>query len=202
MVAFLKWIFRFLFKFYGWKLDRNMPEYGEQAVLIAAPHTSNWDFPYVITCFDQLKIPVRFTIKKEWIKWPYKSTMLKFGAVGIDRSPKVAGEKRRSMVDAMTDLFKEHKNFILTVTPEGTRSKSTHWKTGFYHVAKNAGVPILLSYLDYKTKKAGVGKMIWPSDDMEADMREIMEFYNTQAVGKNPEDFSVDVRYLDTGDKT
>ena len=134
MATFLKWIFRSLFRIYGWKLDRNMPDYGKQAVLIAAPHTSNWDFPYVITCFDLLKIPVRFTIKKEWLKAPFKGTMLKFGAVAIDRSPKVPGEKRKSMVQAMTDLFSIHKEFILTVTPEGTRAKREHWKLSLIHI--------------------------------------------------------------------
>lgn len=192
----LKWFFKFLFRFYGWKLDRNMPDYGKQAVLIAAPHTSNWDFPYVIACFDLLKIPVRFTIKKEWMKFPFKGTMKRFGAVSIDRSSKVAGEERKSMVEAMTDLFDEHEEFILTVTPEGTRARREQWKTGFYHIAKSAGVPILLSYLDYKNKIAGVGKMIWPSDDMEKDMREIMAFYSEHCHGKNPENFSVDTRYI------
>ncbi len=197
IVTLLKWFFKFLFRFYGWTLDRNMPDYGKQAVLIAAPHTSNWDFPYVITSFDQLGIPVKFTIKKEWLKWPYKRDMLKFGAISIDRSPKNPGDDRKSMVDAMVDLYKEHDDLIITVTPEGTRGLSKKWKTGFYHVAKKAGVPILLSYLDYDNKTSGVGKMMWTSDDMEKDLREIMAFYKEKGRPKNPKKFSVDLRYVD-----
>jgi 1-acyl-sn-glycerol-3-phosphate acyltransferase len=190
----LKWLFRLLFKWAGFTLDRNLGEYGKQAVLIAAPHTSNWDFIYTLACFDMLGIPMRFTIKKEWLKWPFKGIMLRLGAVGIDRSPKAPGQPRPSMVEIMTGLFREHEELILVVTPEGTRKLRTKWKTGFYHIAKNAGVPIMLSYLDYKQKKAGVGKIMYPSGDMEADMREIMAFYRDKT-GKNPELFSVDQDY-------
>ena len=191
----LKWLFKLIFRLRGWTLDTHIPDYGEHAVLIAAPHTSNWDFIYVIACFDLLNIPNKFTIKKEWMKWPFKGFMLRFGALGIDRSPKVPGEKRPSMVELMVNLFKTYDHLILTVTPEGTRKLRTQWKTGFYHVAKTAGVPILLSYLDYKHRKAGIGKMMIPSDDMEADLQEIMAFYQDKN-GKIPELFSVDQRYI------
>lgn len=191
----IKWFFRLLFRLKGWKLDRNLPPYGKQGVLIAAPHTSNWDFIFTIACFDLLKIPTRFTIKKEWLRWPFKRFMLRFGAVGIDRSPKVPGQPRPSMVEVMVDLFKTHDEFMLTITPEGTRKLSKKWKTGFYHIAKAANVPILCGYLDYKNKVAGIGKMIMPGDDMESDMREIMKFYQEKCHAKNPELFSVDLDY-------
>lgn len=192
----LKWFFKLLFKWHGWKIDVNLPEIGKQSVFLAAPHTSNWDFVYTIACFEYLKIPVRFTIKKEWLKWPFKKLMYSFGAIAIDRSPKVPGEERLSTVQAMVNLYKEHEYLAITVTPEGTRGKRTQWKTGFYYVAKEANVPIALAYLDYKNKIAGVGKVIWPSDDMEKDMKEIMEFYNVPSRAKFPEKFSVDVSYL------
>ncbi|MCP4122397.1 MAG: acyltransferase [Bacteroidetes bacterium] len=190
----LKWFFKLIFKLRGWTLDSNLPEYGKRAVCIAAPHTSNWDFLFMIAGFDFLNIPVRFTIKKEWLKWPFKPAMIKFGAVGIDRRPKVPGEKRPSMVEIMINLFKEHEHLILTVTPEGTRKKRTKWKTGFYHVAKAAGVPIMCGYLDYKEKIAGVGMILHPGDDMEADMKKITAFYMTKHP-KNPELYSVDLDY-------
>jgi 1-acyl-sn-glycerol-3-phosphate acyltransferase len=192
----LKWFFKLLFKWHGWKIDINLPEIGKQSVFLAAPHTSNWDFVYTIACFEYLKIPVRFTIKKEWLKWPFKRLMYSFGAIAIDRSPKVPGEKRLSTVQAMVNLYKEHEHLAITVTPEGTRNLRTQWKTGFYYVAKEANVPIALAYLDYKNKIAGVGKVIWPSDDMEKDMKEIMEFYNIPSRAKFPEKFSVDIHYL------
>lgn len=191
----LKWLFKKIFKWWGFTLDTNMPDYGDHAVLIAAPHTSNWDFIFTIACFDLLGIPTKFTIKKEWLKWPFKKRMLAFGALGIDRSPKVPGQPRPSMVEVMADLFKEHDHLVLTVTPEGTRKLRTEWKTGFYFVAKKAGVPILLSYLDYKEKKAGVGAILHPTDDMEADMRFIMNFYKDKNA-RIPELYSIDQRYI------
>ena len=191
----LKWLFKLIFRLKGWVLDTNLPEYGDRAVCIAAPHTSNWDFIFTIACFDMLKIPVRFTIKKEWMKWPFKGSMLRFGAIGIDRTPKTRGDKRPSMVEVMINLFKQHDHLILTITPEGTRKKRTKWKTGFYHVAKKAGVPIMCGYLDYNKKQAGVGLILYPGDDMDADLKQIMAFYNTKHP-KNPELFSVDVNYI------
>jgi 1-acyl-sn-glycerol-3-phosphate acyltransferase len=101
-----------------------LPEIGKQSVFLAAPHTSNWDFVYTIACFEYLKIPVRFTIKKEWLKWPFKKLMYSFGAIAIDRSPKVPGEERLSTVQAMVNLYKEHENLAITVTPEGTQRKA------------------------------------------------------------------------------
>jgi 1-acyl-sn-glycerol-3-phosphate acyltransferase len=98
------------------------------------------------------------------------------------------------MVQAMADLFKTHPRLVMLVTPEGTRSLQTEWKSGFYHVAVTAGVPIALAYLDYTKKEAGVGKIVYPSGDIAKDMKEIMDFYqNIQ--GKHPENFSVDQRY-------
>ncbi len=191
------WFFRFLFKLLGWKLDRNIPEGAHNSVMLAAPHTSNWDFPYTIAAFDMLNIAVRYTVKKELNFFPLGWILNSMGAIWVDRKPKKKGEKRISLVEAMTNLFKDRNGepLVVLVTPEGTRSKRTNWKTGFYHVAMNANVPIALGYVDFKRKVAGVGKVIHPSGDIAKDMREIMEFYNT--IGpKNPKDFSVDVRYF------
>jgi 1-acyl-sn-glycerol-3-phosphate acyltransferase len=94
----------------------------------------------------------------------------------------------------MVNLFKENDELAVLVTPEGTRSRQETWKTGFYHVAKKAGVPIAFGFLDYKEKVAGIGKVIWPGDDMESDMKSIMAFYQTLHP-KFPENFSIDTRY-------
>jgi 1-acyl-sn-glycerol-3-phosphate acyltransferase len=128
-------------------------------------------------------------------KFPFAPITKALGGIAIDRRPKVAGEERLSMVQAMANLFTQHKRIVVLVTPEGTRSLRTEWKTGFYHVAKTAGVPICLGYLDFKNKEAGVGKTIWPSDNLENDMREIMAFYKDKPA-KYPEKFSIDERYV------
>lgn len=162
--------------------------------MIAAPHTSNWDLVYALAAYDLMKIPVRFTIKKEWMRFPLNLIMRPLGAIGIDRSPKVKGEQRKSMTEAMTELFNGRENLNIMVTPEGTRSKREKWKTGFYYVALNSKVPIALGYLDYANKIAGVGKLIFPSGDIKKDMREIMDFYRN-IKGKHPERFSLDLEF-------
>ena len=93
-----------------------------------------------------------------------------------------------------SSLFKQNEKLAVMVTPEGTRSLRTKWKTGFYHVAVGAQVPIALGYLDFKNKEAGVGKIILPSGDMQKDMKQIMDFYKN-IKGKHPENFSVDLDY-------
>ena len=98
------------------------------------------------------------------------------------------------MVDAIADLFDKYDKIAVVVTPEGTRALRTEWKTGFYYIAVKAKVPIALGYLDYKNKIAGVGKLVYPSGDMDKDLKEIMAFYKT-IPPKHPEKFSVDLRY-------
>ena len=187
-------ILRFIFKISGWTLKPELPKEVHRCVMLAAPHTSNWDFIYARAAFDMYKVPVRFTVKKEFNIFPFNIILNALGAIWIDRSPKKPGEKRPSMVQVMTDIFKTHEEMSVMVTPEGTRSLRTKWKTGFYHVAKNAGVPICLGYVDFAKKEAGVGKVIYPSGDYEADMREIVAFYKTKGPC-HPEKFSPDLDF-------
>lgn len=189
-----KLIARFIFWFFGWTLDDKLKADFRRCVMIASPHTSNWDFVFARAAFFLMNIPIRFTVKDSWTKFPLNLFMNPLGAIGIDRSPRKPGEERRSMTEAMIDLFKERKELVVMVTPEGTRSLRQKWKTGFYHVAAGAKVPIALGYLDYKNKIAGVGKILMPSGNMEKDMREIMAFYK-DIPPKHPEKFSVDLEY-------
>lgn len=181
-------------KLMGWETDNHWPENLSQCVMIAAPHTSNWDALYARLALKALGVNVRLTIKDSYMKFPLGPFVRAMGGIGIDRRPKQAGEPRPSMVQVMTDLFKHHPELVMLVTPEGTRARQEQWKTGFYYVAVNAGVPIALAYMDYEHKKAGVGKIIHPTGNFEEDMAEIMDFYaGIQA--KFPEEFSVDQRY-------
>jgi 1-acyl-sn-glycerol-3-phosphate acyltransferase len=181
-------------KLMGWETDNHWPENLSQCVMIAAPHTSNWDALYARLALKALGVNVRITIKDSYMQFPLGPFVRAMGGIGIDRRPKQAGEPRPSMVQVMTDLFKQHPELVMLVTPEGTRARQEQWKTGFYYVAVNAGVPIALAYMDYEQKKAGVGKIIHPTGDFEEDMAEIMDFYaGIQA--KFPKEFSVDQRY-------
>lgn len=183
-----------IFKMLGWQLKKGAIAGIKQSITIAAPHTANLDLPIAKAAFDMMGLPMRFTVKQEWVKFPFKRIMLNLGAIAIDRSPKKPGEPRPSMVEAMANLFKENPELHIMVTPEGTRSKRTEWKTGFWHTAKMANVPILLGYLDYKNKIAGIGKIIYPTD-LESDMKEMMEFYK-DITPCHPDKFSVDERYI------
>jgi 1-acyl-sn-glycerol-3-phosphate acyltransferase len=181
------------FKLKGWKVQNEVATNINRCVILAAPHTSNWDFVYTMATFAILKLPIRFTIKKEWMRFPYSIITKPLGGIAIDRAAKKIGDERISYTKAMVNLFEQNKNLIIIVTPEGTRSKRSTWKTGFYHIAKEAGVPICLGYCDYEKKIAGIGATIIPSN-FEKDMKTIMQFY-TGIKGKLPANFSIDTEF-------
>ncbi|MGB1239152.1 MAG: 1-acyl-sn-glycerol-3-phosphate acyltransferase [Pseudomonadales bacterium] len=159
----------------------------KRCVMIGAPHTSNWDFIYAMGAYRQLGlVNPRFTIKKEWMRFPFNLLLGPLGAIAIDRSKKQQGEQRPNMVEQMAKIIAVSDEVTVLVTPEGTRSAVTRWRSGFYHIALRAEVPILLGYLDYRKREAGIGKVIYPSGDFERDMREIHDFYNTVSP-KHPE---------------
>ena len=179
----------------GWEIDNHWDLNIDQCVMIAAPHTSNWDALYARLALKALGVNVRLTIKDSDMKLPVGPFVRALGGIGVDRSSKEEGQPRPSMVQLMSDLFKNHPKLVMIVTPEGTRAKQEQWKTGFYHVAMTAGVPIALAYMDYAKKKTGVGKIVYPTGDFEKDMTEIMAFY-AEINPKFPDDFSIDQRYI------
>jgi 1-acyl-sn-glycerol-3-phosphate acyltransferase len=187
-----------LFTHLGWTLrGAELAAGRRRCVVTAAPHTSNWDTLYSLAAFELIGLPVRFTIKKEWMRFPFNLALGPLGGISIDRAPRDdghGGRARPSMVEAMVDLFHETPgDLAIMVTPEGSRSRRDHWKTGFWHVARQAGVPILLGYLDYAKREAGLGDVIEPTD-LEADMRRVMAFY-AGVSGLHPERFMLDSRY-------
>lgn len=179
-----------IFKWSGWKTDENLPPQIKKCIIIAAPHTSNWDFWYCMATFAIYRLRIRFTVKKEWMRFPFSLLMKPLGAIAIDRTPRGPNNERPSFIDAMTDLFNAHQELIIVITPEGSRSKNEKWKTGFYHIAKAANVPILMGYVDYKKKTTGICNPLYVSD-YHTDMKKIMDFYKT-IEAKYPENFSVD----------
>ena len=191
----MRFICVLIFRLMGWKTGPTIPANYPQCVVIAAPHTSNWDLILAIGALEILKINAKYTIKKEWTRFPFKWLIQSTGGVPVDRSPKKEGEERRSTVDALSELFISNKVLALLVTPEGTRKKVTKWKTGFYQVALKAKVPILMGYVDYQNKEAGIGSIIHPTEGgFEKDMRIIMDFYSKKKP-KFPESFSLDLEF-------
>ncbi len=192
-ILIMIWFYRFMLWLGGWKVDKTLPPEIQKCIVVAAPHTTNWDYWYLIAAFGVLKQRMRVTIKKEWTRFPYGLITIPLGAIAIDRSPKTPDAPRPSLVEAMIQLFKNKKKLIIVVTPEGSRGKRDEWKTGFYHVAQGAGVPICLGYVDYKKKIAGIGKVIYLTD-FEQDMRTIMAFYQN-ITPLYPKKFALDKRY-------
>lgn len=189
----LYYISKFLLFLAGWKVDENIPKESTYCVMIASPHTSNWDAYYLILAFQVLRIPMKFTIKKEWLGPPAGWILKPLGGLGIDRKKGPDG-KKSSYVEQMAGLFKERERIAMVVAPEGTRSLRKRWKMGFYHTAVQADVPITFGYLDYKRKIAGVGGVVHPTGDVEKDMEVINAFYRTVAP-KYDEKYSLDERY-------
>ena len=183
-------MFKLIFKLLGWKVTHFLSNDIKRCVIIVAPHTSNWDFIFGMGAVKVMKLNQRFAIKKEWIRFPFKRLMLALGALPIDRKKEDLHENKSS-VDAIAELFEGRNELRMIITPEGTRSKTEKWKSGFYYVALKANVPIALAFINYETKSCGIDKIIYPSGDFKSDMKIIMDFYRN-IKGGNPENFSLD----------
>ena len=179
----LSWIVRILargiVRLIGWRWSGEVPDL-KKYVLVASPHTSNWD-GILLVLFGAIKgLNIFFLGKKELFPWPFTSVMRFFCGIPVDR------KQRTNLVARLSEAFQENESMILVVPPSGTRSFRPHWKSGFYHMAHQAGVPLVLGFLDYKTREAGFGPVIWPTGDKEADLIPIREFYETKT-GRFPE---------------
>jgi 1-acyl-sn-glycerol-3-phosphate acyltransferase len=144
----------------------------KKAIIIAAPHTSNWDFLYFIGLTRDLGIAPSFMAKRQLFQWPLGRFMRDMGGVAINR------EAGGNYVQAMIDEFARRDEFLLTIAPEGTRSSVAQWRTGFYHIAMGAGVPLIVGRMDYAKKMGGLAQAFMPSGDYAADMMRIEEFYH------------------------
>ncbi len=172
---FLKSIFSVWFKLAGWKITKSSPE--GAGVAIAAPHTSNWDFVYALGAAILQDIKIYFSIKDSWCRIPViGSWMMWLGAIPIDRSSKGQGQVK--LIKDFVESQKEQRVFFL-FTPEGTRGKVGKWKTGFYHVAQNSGIPIFLAKVDYQKKESGVFHSYELTGDKDSDIQAIQASYRT-----------------------
>ncbi|MGE5372461.1 MAG: 1-acyl-sn-glycerol-3-phosphate acyltransferase [Solirubrobacterales bacterium] len=168
----------------GWKTEGELPGGVTKCVLVAAPHTSNWDTLYSRCGLFILNVPARFALKKEWLRFPFKTFFEGIGAIAIDRS----GGKNN--VAVMVEILEKNGDLALMISPEGTRRGDGRWKTGFYQVAMQAKVPIVLAFLDYRRKIAGIGPTIYPTGDYVKDMQPVLAFYQT-ITPRNPEKFTM-----------
>ena len=167
-----------LFRLTGWRTEGEVPAVSH-CVIIAAPHTSYWDALLMVTAGCAFNVKFSWMVKDAAFFFPLGLIVRAFGGIPIDRS------RRSNVVAQAIETFRTTPALALAVSPEGTRGRSDHWKTGFYQIALGAKVPIVLSYLDYKRKVAGLGPTFQPTGDIEADFREFAAFYE-QVTPRHP----------------
>jgi 1-acyl-sn-glycerol-3-phosphate acyltransferase len=154
----------------GWRVEGRLPA-GTKAVAIAAPHTSNWDLPLMLAVSFVLGVKPSWLGKRQLFVGAFGWLMRRLGGIPVDRG------QRTNLVEQVVDHFATVDQLFLVIPPSGTRKRATHWKSGFYHIARGAQVPIICAFLDYRRKVGGVGPTIVPSDDVRADMQVIRDFY-------------------------
>lgn len=176
----LSWVARGLLRLGGWSAVGEPPDV-PKAVYIAAPHTSNWDGFWGVVYKVAMRIDVHFFAKDTLFWFPLSLIVRGFGGVPLDR------DKAGSAVPTAVAGFCENERYFFGMAPEGTRSLRPGWKSGFYRIAREADVPVVLGFFDYGRKRIGIGKMIELTGDVDADMRLIRAFYEKNAEGRWPE---------------
>jgi len=166
-------------KLTGWKVAGERPE-PLKYVLIAAPHTTNWDFPVALAICFALRINIYWMAKDTLFRPPFGWIMRRLGGIPVDR------RKGHLAAKHVMDAFRNNDRLVVVIPPEGTRSKVTKWKTGFYRIANDAHVPLVCGFLDYSKKLGGFGRTIVPTGNMEDDFVVIRDFY-INVVAKYPE---------------
>ena len=184
-MRFIKWLTLKLFRLSGWRVEGNIPEGIQKAIIVGAPHTSNWDLFYTLGLMFTLDRRFRLVIKKEALVFPIKGLLLGLGAYPIART-----KQGTNLVDQIAKIFEEDQECCLCIAPEGTRKAVTELKTGFYHIANKAGVALVVGYPDCDNKVVHIGQLLDSSkseDEVIRDFKTILK----QAVAKRPENFTL-----------
>ncbi|MEY3665819.1 MAG: hypothetical protein RLZZ153_2001, partial [Pseudomonadota bacterium] len=156
----------------GWRFEGAIPRELQQAVVIGAPHTSNWDLPFLLMAAFALNRKIHWLGKAQIFRFPFGRLMRWMGGIPVDRS------RSNNLVDAAVQCFSDRQQpLLLLVPPEGTRSSVKQWKTGFYYIALGAQVPVVMAYMDYASRVCGVGRQFRPTGDVESDMTAIRTYY-------------------------
>ena len=161
-----KWILNRL----GWEVSAELPDTGKY-IIIAAPHTSNWDFPLGILAAEAMRVRIHWIGKHTLFRWPYGWFFRAIGGTPVYR------HKTLNMSQQLAAIIAENEQFVLVLAPEGTRSKTDHWKSGFYYIAEAANVPVCLGYLDFGHKRVGIAGCFKLSGNMNQDLDIIRTFY-------------------------
>jgi 1-acyl-sn-glycerol-3-phosphate acyltransferase len=176
---FAEWLGRSVLKLMGWRIEGELPRL-DKFVAIGAHHTSNWDFVIFIAVKFVLRLNARWFGKHSIFCWPFGALMRSWGGIPIHRG------QQGNTVEQAVRAFADNQEFILVLSPEGTRKKVERWKMGFYHIALGAGVPIVLGALDYQNRRVVIGPTFQPTGDEQADLRAMLDFFRP-FVPKKPE---------------
>jgi len=169
---------RLILSLAGWRTEGRLPPI-PKFVLVGAPHTSNWDLPFTLLTAFALRARIHWLGKTAIFRWPFKGFFQWLGGIPVERS------RSDHLVEQSVQQFQRTDQLILTIAPAGTRRHVIQWKSGFYHIARGAGVPIVLGFLDYRRKVGGIGPVVYPTGNLAADMKTIRAFYDG-VTGKNP----------------
>ena len=161
-----------ILKICGWRREGKLPDIPKY-IMIAAPHTSNWDLLFTMAVALAFRLKICWMGKHTLFRRPFGPLLRLLGGIPIDRT------KSRDTVAQIVQAFRERARMVMIISPEGTRKKVKVWKTGFYHIARGADVPVLLAFLDYMKKVGGFGPLMYLSQNLEADMAAIRSFYAT-----------------------
>lgn len=167
----------------GWRVRNDLPAGLDRFVLVAAPHTSNWDFVVALPLAAALGIDFYWVGKHTLFRKPFGRLMRRLGGIPVDRS------RRHNLVEQLGEALRQADSMALTVAPEGTRSQSDYWRTGFYYIAGEAGVPIVPGYVDFGRKEGGLGPPIDSSLPLDEVMRRLRAFYD-DVTARHPERYT------------
>ncbi|HST85287.1 MAG TPA: lysophospholipid acyltransferase family protein [Kineosporiaceae bacterium] len=159
---------RGIFRLTGWTMVGELPRAG---IFVGAPHTSNWDFVLTLLVTWQAGLSPQILIKKEFFRGPVGWLLRLAGGIPVDR------KRPAGVIEELVRQASSGESFVLVLAAEGTRKKTEYWKSGFYRIAQQTGLPILLGFVDGATKTAGIGPSLTPSGDLKADMDVIRAFY-------------------------
>ncbi len=162
----------------GWRVRFSLPP-TDKFVLIGAPHTSNWDFPLGLMAIWACGLRCHWVGKHSLFRGPFGPLMRALGGIPVNRRESIGFTRK------VLDTFSARERFVLALSPEGTRSLTGHWKGGFHRIARSAGVPIALGYIDYSRRQLGIERLIVPSADIEADFEILADFYRDK-IGRRP----------------
>lgn len=164
-------IWKFILNRFHWKVEITAPQ-RDKCVICVAPHTSNWDFILGLFAYKSIGREANFLMKEFWFFFPLKYLLRTLGGIPVPRN-----NKKGSLTESVINLFDTRDYVNLAVTPEGTRSLTDKWKTGFLYIAYGAGVPIQLGVIDYKRKAVIIDKEYQPVGNVEKDMEAIRAYY-------------------------